>query len=872
MDGVILEREGELAALAGAARDAARGAGTVVLISGEAGIGKSSLVEAMGGMLPARGRLLVGYCDDLSTPQVLGPLRDLIGSVGTRLSRALEQGDRSEALKAMRAEFGQAKRPAVLAVEDVHWADEATLDVLRHLVRRAARLPLALVLTYRDDELGGGHPLRGLLGLISNAERVRRLRPARLSVAAVRRLTTASGSNDVDAAEVHAVTSGNPYFVAEVLAAGNVNTVPQTIADAVQARLAHLDAATLEALERLAVVPPVAPHWLVEALVPAGSAALSAAERHGLIAVTPGRVSFRHELARRAVVDAMTSARRMAANRGALAALLTRPEIEVSRVMHHARQCGDTDAILTYGPVAAREAIEAGAHREAAAHLRQVLELRPILDPPDEAVLWQTLAIENYTIDAPPGETLAAQRRAVALRRGGDARALGTSLSWLSRISWWAGDPDAAGAAADEAITVQSCVGDDGLLAMALSNQAQLYALAGRDAEAVTMARRAIALGGDSPATLSHALNNLALALYRRDDPSATATMRESLRVALAANEPEHACRAYVNLIGCEVEAMRPGDAGRYAAEAMAFAERAEFAMFAAYLHCALGQLRLATADWDGVLPAVRQALDGAPPVRCAALILAGRARLRRGEAGAVEMLREAWRVAVPLRERQRITAAAAALAEAAVLGGDTGVPAGELIEAYELARGCGKPVEQADLGYWLGRAGHVADPPRVDHPYALLAAGRWREAAEIWRTAGCRYEHALALADSPETGDQLAALARLDALGVGPLARLVRARLKRSGVARIPRGPVPATRVNPAGLTERQAQVVRLLAQGLTNAEIADRLVLSVRTVDSHVAAVLEKLDSGTRRQAVARATELGILDPRQDRNLTSL
>src|SRR5262245_23336525 len=159
----ILERENELAALAGAARDAGDGAGSVALVFGEAGIGKSSLVQALRGVLPAEGRLLVGYCDDLSTPRVLGPLRDLVGGVGTALTRALKRGDRDEVLEALRDEFGWAKHPTVLAIEDVHWADEATLDVLRYLVRRVAHLPLVLVLTYRDDELATGHPLRHVL-------------------------------------------------------------------------------------------------------------------------------------------------------------------------------------------------------------------------------------------------------------------------------------------------------------------------------------------------------------------------------------------------------------------------------------------------------------------------------------------------------------------------------------------------------------------------------------------------------------------------------------------------------------------------------------------------------------------------------------
>ena len=212
----MLERDAELSVLAEAVRAAGHGDGSVVLVMGEAGIGKSSLVEALRAYLPAEGRMIVGYCDDLATPRPLGPLRDLVGSVGSELSRAVLDGsDRDRVLSALRAELTWPEHPTVLVIEDVHWADDATLDALRYLIRRIAELPAVLVLTYRDDELSRGHPLYGLLGHASRSDQVRHLPLRRLSLDAVRQLTA---GRPVSAAELYALTAGNPFFVHELLA------------------------------------------------------------------------------------------------------------------------------------------------------------------------------------------------------------------------------------------------------------------------------------------------------------------------------------------------------------------------------------------------------------------------------------------------------------------------------------------------------------------------------------------------------------------------------------------------------------------------------------------------------------------------------
>ena len=434
----ILERDAELSALAHAAREAAAGHGSVVLIMGEAGIGKSSMVEALRSHLPAEGRMLVGYCDDLATPPTLGPFRDLVGSVGTELSRAVTDGsERDRVLTALRAELTWPDHPTVLVIEDVHWADDATLDALRYLIRRIADLPAVLILTYRDDELNRGHPLHGLLGQASRSDHVRRLPLRRLSQQAVRQL---SAGSPVDVNDLFALTSGNPFFVHELLASAQGERVPPTIADAVLARVRRLDPATQDVLEQLAVVPSALERWLVDVLVPGTGpevvTALAAAEERGLLSVSPRRIAFRHELTRRAIAGSVPAARLLALNQRVLAALIDHDGSDVSRIVHHAAQAGDQDAIIRYGPAAGRDAARAGAHREAVAHFGLVLEHKGRFAPGERAELLEQYAIECYTVGA-IDKAVKAGRRAVEENRSlGDLRQLGACLRWLSRI-WW---------------------------------------------------------------------------------------------------------------------------------------------------------------------------------------------------------------------------------------------------------------------------------------------------------------------------------------------------------------------------------------------------------------------------------------------------
>jgi DNA-binding CsgD family transcriptional regulator/tetratricopeptide (TPR) repeat protein len=860
----VLEREAELSALAEAVRGAARGDGSAVLIYGEAGIGKSSLVETVRAQLPAEGRMFVGYCDDLATPRTLGPFRDLVGRLGADFSRAVTNGDRDQMLAALHAELDWAGHPTVLVIEDVHWADDATADALRYLTRRIARLPAVLVLTYRDDELSRGDPLQGLLGLASRSDRVRHLPLRRLSPAAVQQLSAGSA---VDAAGLFALTAGNPFFVHELLASAQGESVPRTIVDAVMARVGRLDPAAQDVLEQLAVVPSTLDRWLVDALVPDSVAALAAAEQGGLLTVSARGISFRHELTRRAIVSSVPAARLIALNQRVLDALAAHDGADVAQLVHHAAQAGDEDAIVRYGPVAARDAARAGAHREAVAHFGLVLEQAGRFTPGERADLLEQYAIECYTIGA-ADRAAAAQQQAVRLNRArGDRRALGGSLRWLSRMQWWAGNRGAAEQSGREAVEVLEPAGDDRLLALALSNQSQLSMLAHRPAESIGYGERAVALARQvqDAAITSHALANIGTAQWSLSDPAGEHTLAEALRVALAAGDVEDACRAYANIVWNLLDRFRLAEAERYLVPGIELAERAEFLGFLSYLYIEQARLALAHGRWDDAVRLAGTGLDAHPPVRCAALTVLGRVAVRRGQPDVGRLLGPAWRLAAGVDELQRTGPVAAARAEAAWLRGDMAAVTGAAAPVYAEAVRLGDEVHQAELGYWLAKAGQPVTPPG-ELPYAVQAAGRWREAAARWEAAGCPYEQAAALAESPDPGDLLTALGLLDELGAKPLGTSIRRRLSALGVTRVPRGPAGRTRANKAGLTSRQVDVLRLLSRGCTNAEIASQLVLSVRTVDSHVAAVLGKLGVASRRAAAARAAALGVLDD-QDR-----
>lgn len=418
----LLERHEELRLLGDAVDRARRGHGSTVLVFGEAGIGKTSLIRAFLSGHGERVRVLSGACEDLLTPRALGPLRDAARSAAGPLAEAFApDADPDQVFAAVSAELGRAPYPCVLVVEDAQWADSATLDVLRYVGRRIADLHAVLMVSYRDDDLGRDHPLRGVLGGLGGPTAVR-LRLARLTQDAVAELAATTAA---DPAEVYQLTGGNPFFVSEALASCG-DGVPPTVVDAVLGRVLKLSVPVQRALDLLAVAPAGMDLSLLRALVPDPDR-IAEAERAGVIEVRPDGVAFCHELARRAVVESMPRSLRLALNAAVLEALLASPDPDPFRVFHHALQAGDDAAVVAHGPGVAREAARAGAHVQAASAYGAVLARGGLVPIEQRAALGEAyswaLHNSNQLQAAADVAALAVEQwEAVGTMRGSSAR------------------------------------------------------------------------------------------------------------------------------------------------------------------------------------------------------------------------------------------------------------------------------------------------------------------------------------------------------------------------------------------------------------------------------------------------------------------
>ena len=861
----LLEREEPAARLRQALSRARAGRGSLAVIAGEAGIGKSALLRGLLEAIDEPTLILEGYCDDLATPRVLGPFRDVARSrLVPGLAEAVQAADADGVLDGLMSAAAGAERTVILAVEDVHWADEASLDVLRSLARRADRLRLLIVVTMREIEAPADHPARRLLQP-QGSSALLRIDLSPLGREAVLELMERFSRPSTEAGRMLELTAGNPFFLTEVLLSDGAE-VPSTVAGAVLARLRTLSPSARAAAELLSMEPGGV--HLREGIGLTGEEVIDELVDNGLLDEREGSLLFRHELARRALADAVPPARRIELHRSLAEHLRGRPDTDPARLLHHAAESGWEELVAQVGPVAVDRAVSARSHREALSLLTVIVDRLDDHDPEHAVEMRRLLAYELYFAGA-TAQALAEQHETVAvLRRLDVPLKLADALVMLGRISWVGGDRPGADAAIDEALQICSAHPSGARTAMrALAARSSLLMLVDAAELAVPDAQRAMEIASElhDDQIRAHAMNTLGVCLWRLGREGGRELLVRSRSVAAEAAADDDVCRSWINEIWQLVTTHQNAEAARLMPEARAAVLAAEGDGYLAYLDGSEAIRRLQTGDHAGALRLAEQVLSQgfhASTWRLPALQARASVLVRTGRDGADEALQDLLSATEQHDELQRRAPAARILAEHAWAAGDpelTRQALQRLDDAADLSSDPGAAGIVAELRIWMRRLGAPAHEAPSEGaagrtspaivPSLLCVSGEHRQATEAWRRLGQPYEAAMCLWDTGSPPERRVAAAEMERLGALPAAARITARLTEDAGSSEQTG---------APLTPRQTEVLELIAEGLTNAEIAARMVLSVRTVDHHVAAVLGRLGVASRRDAARLARRL--------------
>ena len=854
---MLLERDEQLAYLTELLDQTDSDGGRVVLIRGEAGIGKSALVKEFLSLQADRAHTLVGYCDDLLTPHPLGPFWDLADEVPT-IAVPLEAGNRLGVLRATLDLLSRELRPTVIVIEDTQWADDATIDAARYLGRRIKGTKGLLALTFRDSAVDRTHPLRQVIGELDPGD-VARVHLPSLSHDSVASLIRNSGA-DLDPNEVFAMTNGNPLFATELVASARAG-LPVSISDSVLARASKLSPKAREVLDLVSVIPGEADRTRVLRLTKASDEALAECVAHGLLAGNDETVFFRHELTRRTVESELTEHDRRRLNEAVLGDL--GEDGDLARIVHHAQEAHNAEALVQFAPRAARAAAAVGSYQEAIANYRSVEPLLGKVPIDERAAIYTDWACVETLVNDDAAEITGIVSEAIGLyRQIGNEFALARSLVHAAELNDDAGKPEAVDECIDEALRILESHPPSPELAAAVGRKAFVGLRRGHVAVPLELADRALSLAdelGDETASFN-ALNAKGFLEYAAGEPSGLDLLEEARRRAVVHGDDSEEVRALLNSGYACMARQELQRSIKFLQQAMEASIQANLPSAERLAAEGLAKNLLFTGDWDraedlALQESSRPYSNLATPTAHHVLIRLG---IRKGLPETPKQLAEAWTDA-----EERMSPARGHLSCArAELMWIAGTLDSELAEALRQTEGeIGDGPWDGEMSFWLWMAGdRTVSPSNVPEQYGLAMGGAPEEAAKQWERLGMPYEKAVAmvLCDGPE---QLEGLELLESLGATATASRCRQMLRSRGV-QVPRGKGQMTREHPVGLTARQDEVLRLLAEDLTDSEIADRLFVSTRTVNHHVSAVLSKLGVSSRTEAAEQASALGLLN----------
>lgn len=847
--------------------------GQIAVITGEAGVGKSALLNAFSEHADGQVPFAWGHCDALFTPRQLGPFYDIATAMGGDLQTALAADASSVSLfPAVLAALNELPQGTVLVFEDLHWADHASLDLLKFVARRLAPLRLTICISYREEDVGPEHPLTSVLGDLP-PERTTRLHLQPLSRRAVTQLAARKG---FDGVSLYRATSGNPFFLSEILASGESPSgpLPASVRDAVLARVVRLAPAERQLLHGLSVAPdPIPMEIILQLYGEAGLQASSGCESLGLLHLEGAHgFRFRHELARVAIMESLPASERHAAHQRLLDVYLSAgDDTKGDRVVHHAAALGDAKVLLEHAPRAAQAAARMGAHRDAATMLAAALQFVQQASVEQAAKLYERWAYQTslFQVDE---DVLEAHRQALARWRALQRPdRVGDNLRWIWRIHWYRGEMAAAEAAAQESIAVLEAIPPSAELARAYALRAHTALLRAQREYAIQWGSKAISMAGrfDDYETRVQASVTVATAMVFSGDAEGSKLMSQALELALDHALHEEAARAYTNL---SEYAIVTGDwplAERLVLEGLAFDIKHSLDSWTPYLKGRHAQLRLNQGRLQEAETLAQAALaeeQSTMLMKLPALTTLAAIHSRLGKDGAEERLDSLLDTVLNLGEPQRVVPVRMACIEHHYLR-EQWDPAREQLDALlALDMTQLRPWDVGTLALWAARLRvqvRRAQLPTYEHAQRLELEGLHHQAAAELQQGGRPFEAALCRLAAARAGqfDWLAeAMEGFSALGCTPGAEAARRLASGQGVDLGRSGTWAkkqtraAKKSHPLGLTRKELEVLSMMTEGATNAEIAGRLSRSQRTVEHHVSSILGKLNASNRLEAVMR------------------
>jgi len=864
---VLVERQSYLEKLLSAFENIADGEGHCIFLSGEAGIGKTSLVKAFTKEVKNRSNIYQGYCDALFTPRPLAPLYDILLQLKDAPPAITNNiSDRTALFADAFHELKNRKGTSIIIFEDIHWADEATLDFIKFLARRITQLRCLFILSYRDNEIHATHSLRTVLGQL-NAGSFTRMQLPSLSRQAVKKMAKEKG---FDGEMVYNISSGNPFYVNEILASYSLG-IPDNIRDSILSVYNRLDEKTRHVLALLSAFPTPLEVGCLEILEPASIAAVQSCLDSQILIMDNNRIFFKHELYRRTVESSLSPLIRIDLNKKILATFreLFIKDGKIEQIIHHAKNANEYNLVVQYAPAAAKQAVSVGAHIEASKLYLTAIEYYQGDDEDTLIGFYEPYAYECYLTNQIKEAIIYAGKSLNLRKKKNDAEKTGDNLRFLSRLWWWDGNRKKAESFAEQAIDALEKLPSSAAKAMAYSNMSQLKMLSDEPEACIFWGEKAIAMAkelGDEE-ILCHALNNVGDVQIRISSSrqKGEALLQQSLDIALENSYHEHVARAYTN-IGHNWIVIKEYGLAKNAVEAgIRYCEERDLDSWTIYMLADKAKLLLETGNWSEAQRIADNLLKDenlSSIVKMGALTVLATIKMRKGEMDVLPLLKEAKEKAFAAMELQRIIPALVACLEYEWITGNKFIEQESLNTAMNMAKQMGNIYENSEFAFWINKAGRPQLSLSTTYEgYDTSSIAKALKAAASWQKSVCLYEQALVLFEGTEA-DKKKALAIVHGLGAEAVYEKMKFEMRGAGIKSIPRrARKTSTQSNPSFLTDRELEILQLLQQSLPNKEIASRLFISAKTVDHHISAILFKLDVNSRTKAVHEAEKLGIL-----------